>query len=137
MRLSAHPHALGEAQGVEVLKADRSVVDLRNQIGVETWLRQNRPDAIVFAAAKVGGIYANDTFPAESGPDGADDVNGGPGTDTATFAARSDPVQLSLDDQANDGVIGNAQDNIHTDVENLQGGSASDVLSGDAADNAG
>lgn len=47
-----------------VLKASRSVVDLRNQIGVEVWLKQNRPDAIVFAAAKVGGIYANDAFPA-------------------------------------------------------------------------
>ncbi len=32
---------------------------------VEAWLKQNRPDAIVFAAAKVGGIYANDAFPAE------------------------------------------------------------------------
>jgi GDP-L-fucose synthase len=53
------------ARGDFVLKADRSVVDLRNQIGVETWLKQNRPDAIVFAAAKVGGIYANDTFPAD------------------------------------------------------------------------
>jgi GDP-L-fucose synthase len=52
-------------RGDELLMADRSVVDLRNQIGVETWLRQNRPDSIVFAAAKVGGIYANDTFPAD------------------------------------------------------------------------
>jgi len=47
------------------LKVDRSVVDLRNQIAVEVWLKQNRPDAIVFAAAKVGGIYANDTYPAD------------------------------------------------------------------------
>jgi GDP-L-fucose synthase len=54
-----------EKRGDEVLKADRSVVDLRNQISVEVWLKQNRPDAIVFAAAKVGGIYANDTFPAD------------------------------------------------------------------------
>ncbi len=54
-----------EKRGDEVLKADRSVVDLRNQIAVEVWLKQNRPDAILFAAAKVGGIYANDTFPAE------------------------------------------------------------------------
>jgi GDP-L-fucose synthase len=29
------------------------------------WLKQNRPAAIIFAAAKVGGIYANDTFPAD------------------------------------------------------------------------
>ena len=54
-----------QGRGDEVLKVDRSVVDLRNQIAVEVWLKQNRPDAIVFAAAKVGGIYANDTFPAD------------------------------------------------------------------------
>ena len=52
-------------RGDEVIKADRNVVDLRNQIAVEVWLKQNRPDAIVFAAAKVGGIFANDTFPAD------------------------------------------------------------------------
>jgi len=52
-------------RGDEVLTADRSVVDLRNQMAVEVWLRQNRPEAIVFAAAKVGGIYANDAFPAD------------------------------------------------------------------------
>jgi GDP-L-fucose synthase len=52
-------------RGDEVLKAGREVVDLRNQVGVEVWLKQNRPDAVIFAAAKVGGIYANDTFPAD------------------------------------------------------------------------
>ena len=50
-------------RGDEVLKVDRETVDLRNQAAVEAWLRQNRPDAIVLAAARVGGIYANDTFP--------------------------------------------------------------------------
>jgi GDP-L-fucose synthase len=54
-----------EARGDEIIRAGRSVVDLRNQIGVELWLKQNRPHAIIFAAAKVGGIYANDTFPAD------------------------------------------------------------------------
>ena len=52
-----------QGRGDEVLKVDRSVVDLRNQISVEVWLKQNRPDAIVFAAAMVGGIYANDLLP--------------------------------------------------------------------------
>ena len=52
-------------RGDEVLKASREVVDLRSQVGVEVWLKQNRPEAIVFAAAKVGGIYANDKFPAD------------------------------------------------------------------------
>jgi GDP-L-fucose synthase len=51
--------------GDEVVTADREVVDLRNQAGVEAWLQQNHPDAVVLAAAKVGGILANDTFPAD------------------------------------------------------------------------
>jgi GDP-L-fucose synthase len=51
--------------GDVVLKVDREIVDLRNQIGVEIWLKQNRPESIVFAAAKVGGIYANEAFPAD------------------------------------------------------------------------
>ncbi|MDJ0450349.1 MULTISPECIES: GDP-L-fucose synthase [Methylocystis] len=54
-----------ESRGDEVLKVDRSVVDLRDQRSVELWLKQNRADAIIFAAAKVGGIFANDAFPAE------------------------------------------------------------------------
>jgi GDP-L-fucose synthase len=52
-------------RGDDVLKVDREIVDLRSQAAVEAWLRQNRPDAIVLAAARVGGIYANDAFPAD------------------------------------------------------------------------
>jgi GDP-L-fucose synthase len=51
--------------GEEVLTVGREVLDLRDQAGVEAWLKHNRPDAIVFAAAKVGGIHANSSFPAE------------------------------------------------------------------------
>jgi GDP-L-fucose synthase len=54
-----------EQRGENVLKADRSVIDLRDQMAVEAWLQKTRPDAIIFAAAKVGGIHANDTFPAD------------------------------------------------------------------------
>ena len=52
-------------RGDEVLKADRETVDLRNRAAVEAWLRENRAEAIVLAAAKVGGIYANDAFAAD------------------------------------------------------------------------
>ncbi len=48
----------------EVLSADRTTVDLCRQTEVEAWLADNRPDAIFLAAAKVGGILANSTFPA-------------------------------------------------------------------------
>jgi GDP-L-fucose synthase len=49
----------------EVITAERSEVDLTRQAEVETWIKLVRPDAIVMAAAKVGGILANDTYPAE------------------------------------------------------------------------
>jgi GDP-L-fucose synthase len=49
----------------EVLTASRDVVDLTDQRAVTAWLDANRPDAVVLAAAKVGGIHANDTRPAE------------------------------------------------------------------------
>ncbi len=53
-----------EQQGDEVLKVTRRDLDLRDQGAVTSWLLRNRPDAIVFAAAKVGGILANDSLPA-------------------------------------------------------------------------
>lgn len=48
-----------------VLTADRAAVDLRRQAEVEAWVRDNRPDVVIVAAARVGGIQANDTQPAE------------------------------------------------------------------------
>jgi GDP-L-fucose synthase len=48
-----------------VIVAGRSEVDLIRQSEVEAWLGKARPDAIIVAAAKVGGILANDTTPAE------------------------------------------------------------------------
>jgi GDP-L-fucose synthase len=47
-----------------VLTADRSV-DLRKQAAVSEWFARNRPDGVVLAAAKVGGILANDSYPAQ------------------------------------------------------------------------
>ena len=53
------------AQGRNVLSVDRAALDLREQDAVEAWLHANKPTAIVFAAAKVGGIVANTTYPAD------------------------------------------------------------------------
>lgn len=53
------------SEGCEVLTAGRDAVDLRDQAGVRAWFAKNRPDAVVLAAAKVGGILANDTYPAD------------------------------------------------------------------------
>jgi GDP-L-fucose synthase len=54
-----------QAAGAEVLTADRATVDLRRQDQVEAYMAAAKPDAVVVAAAKVGGIMANDTYPAE------------------------------------------------------------------------
>lgn len=49
----------------EILTVDRNEVDLDRQAAVEDWFRAVRPDAVFLAAAKVGGIHANSTRPAE------------------------------------------------------------------------
>src|SRR5262245_28280490 len=53
------------SEGCEILTVDRREVDLTRQEAVEQWMSEASPHAIFLAAAKVGGILANDTFPAE------------------------------------------------------------------------
>ncbi len=52
-------------ENCQVVTCERREVDLRRQTETETWIAANRPDAIILAAATVGGILANDTRPAE------------------------------------------------------------------------
>lgn len=52
-------------EGCELIVAGREVVDLGRQAEVEAFMAREKPDAIFLAAAKVGGILANDTRPAE------------------------------------------------------------------------
>ncbi len=49
----------------EVLAVPREQLDLRNQAAVDQWMAAERPDLVFVAAAKVGGILANDTYPAD------------------------------------------------------------------------
>jgi GDP-L-fucose synthase len=53
------------SEGCEVITAGREVVDLKRQDQVQAWMAKEKPDAIFLAAAKVGGILANDNFPAD------------------------------------------------------------------------
>ncbi len=48
----------------EILSAERAELDMRRQADVETWVAAKRPDAVFLAAARVGGILANDSYPA-------------------------------------------------------------------------
>lgn len=52
-------------EGCEVLVASRAEADLRRQGETEAWLAKARPDVVIVAAAKVGGILANATYPAD------------------------------------------------------------------------
>lgn len=53
------------SEGCEVITAGRDVMDLTRQDQVEQWMAETSPDAVFLSAAKVGGILANDTYPAD------------------------------------------------------------------------
>ncbi len=55
-----------ERQGFRhLLTASRDALDLEDSLAVERWFQQQKPEYVVLAAAKVGGILANDTSPAD------------------------------------------------------------------------
>jgi GDP-L-fucose synthase len=53
------------SENCTILTIGRDTVDLRRQAEVERWMAAERPQALFLAAAKVGGIVANDTYPAD------------------------------------------------------------------------
>lgn len=52
-------------ENCEILTADRRELDLRDQAATRKWILDKRPDAIFVAAAKAGGILANDSYPVD------------------------------------------------------------------------
>ncbi len=55
-----------QAQGyTQLLLRSSAELDLRNQAAVDRFFEQERPELVYLAAAKVGGILANDTYPAD------------------------------------------------------------------------
>lgn len=62
---SALVRAAEQKGGYEILTTTRAMLDLSNQGAVYDWLAEHQPDQVVIAAAKVGGIHANSTYPAE------------------------------------------------------------------------
>jgi GDP-L-fucose synthase len=53
------------SENCEIITAARSEVDLRDAAAVKAFLRETQPQALIVAAAKVGGILANDTYPVD------------------------------------------------------------------------
>ena len=93
-------------------------------------------------ADELFGLAGIDSLDGGTGRDGltggteADDLVGGEGFDIARYSDRSvaQPVTVDLDDVADDGAPGEA-DNAHKDVEDIGGGAGNDKLTGDEDDN--
>ncbi|HEU4459706.1 MAG TPA: GDP-L-fucose synthase [Methylibium sp.] len=62
---SALVRRLEAVSGLDVLKADRRELDLLDGAAVMQWMRRERPDYVFLAAAKVGGIQANNLYRAD------------------------------------------------------------------------
>lgn len=57
--------ALNSIGATDLILKTHSELDLRNQAAVESFFQSERPECVLFAAGKVGGIHANNTYPAE------------------------------------------------------------------------
>jgi len=62
---SALVRAAEQAGGYQILTATRDQLDLCDQAAVFEYLAEEKPDIVIIAAAKVGGIHANSTYPAD------------------------------------------------------------------------
>lgn len=54
-----------EKEACTILTAERRDADLIRQSEVENWMQAQKPDAVIVCAARVGGILANDSYPAD------------------------------------------------------------------------
>jgi len=62
---SAICRALQRAGYPQILTASRSELDLLDAVAVQHWFAEHQPTVVVLAAAKVGGIAANSSYPAD------------------------------------------------------------------------
>ena len=52
-------------KNIKIITRSHSELDLCDQIAVKNFMEIEKPDEVIFAAAKVGGIYANNSYPAD------------------------------------------------------------------------
>ena len=48
---------------LNLITINKSELDLQDSLAVKKWFVQHKPDVVIIAAAKVGGIYANQNYP--------------------------------------------------------------------------
>ena len=56
---------LSRCEGVEVLTRQRGELDLTDELATTAFFREERPDVVIMAAARVGGIHANRSYPVQ------------------------------------------------------------------------
>lgn len=62
---SAVYRLLEKNAGIRLIVRTSKELDLRDQAAVQAFFREEKPDAVILAAATVGGIWANDNYPAD------------------------------------------------------------------------
>ena len=62
---SAICRQLKQQSGVEIITRTRKQLDLCDQSAIQEFMKSEKPDEVILAAAKVGGIHANNTYPAD------------------------------------------------------------------------
>lgn len=62
---SAICRQLVEAPGVDLITRPRAELDLLDTNAVRDFFNETKPEVVILAAAKVGGIHANNTYPAD------------------------------------------------------------------------
>ena len=62
---SAICRALKKSGYLQLLTVDRDELDLSDPLSVQTWFAEQKPTVVVLAAARVGGIHANNSYPVE------------------------------------------------------------------------
>ena len=62
---SAICRQLQKKTDVKIITRNHDELDLCNQLSVHEFMKKEKPDEVILAAAKVGGIHANNTYPAE------------------------------------------------------------------------
>ena len=62
---SAIKRSLEQNNYNNLLLSSRDDLDLTDNQAVKNWFKRNKPDIVILAAAKVGGIYANSTYPTD------------------------------------------------------------------------
>ncbi|PTL58218.1 calcium-binding protein [Paraconexibacter algicola] len=84
------------------------------------------PDVLLGGTDDGGPVAGDDTLDGGAGPDV---FLGGSGTDTVTYETRTTPMTVTIDDVADDGAPGEA-DNVRAENENVIGGSSTDTITG-------